>query len=96
MEGTYYSKINTPKGIIEGKMTLKQDGNRLSGKVEAMGMQTIFNNGIVNGNTCKFSGTIQTILFNIKYEAIGTLKGNELTLDVTTNKGKFKLTGTRK
>lgn len=95
MEGTYYAKVNTPKGIIDGKMILKQEGNKLSGTVQAMGLSTTFNNGYVNGNTCKFSGTIQAMIFNIRYEAIGTLVGDELTLDIATNKGEFKIVGKR-
>lgn len=95
MEGTYYAKVNTPRGIVDGKMILKQEGSKLSGTVQAMGMSTTFNNGYVNGNTCKFSGTIQTIIFNIRYEAIGVLEGNKLTLEIDTNKGKFKIEGFR-
>lgn len=93
MEGTYCAKVNTPRGIIDGKMILKQEGSKLSGTVQAMGMSTTFNNGYVNGNTCKFSGTIQTIIFNVRYEAIGILEGDKLTLEINTNKGNFKIEG---
>lgn len=95
MDGTYISKIKTPMGVIDGKLVLKTEGNSISGNIEAMGMKSSFNKGIVNGNTCKFSGIIKSFIGNISYEAIGTINGNEMRVVANTNKGRFEFIGTK-
>lgn len=95
MEGIYKSTIKTPMGNIEGKLILKTNGNNVSGSIEAMGMKSCFTNGIVNGSTCKFSGTITSFIGNITYEAMGTVTGNQMKLVANTNKGRFEFVGIR-
>ncbi|MFR5190599.1 MAG: hypothetical protein ACLTEH_05110 [Clostridia bacterium] len=93
MDGIYETTINTPMGLISGKVTLKANGNILNGVIETMGMKNALTGGKVNGNTCSFSGTMQNNMLNITYDIKGELKGNILYIHAKTNMGEFQLQG---
>jgi hypothetical protein len=55
IDGSWEVSMNTPMGEQRGTLTLKADGNALSGKVEtAMGSE-VFTNGKVSGNNLEWS-----------------------------------------
>ena len=93
MDGIYETTINTPMGPINGRVTLKTNGNELNGIIETMGMKNAITGGRVSGNTCAFSGTIQNNMINITYDIKGELRGNILYVHAKTNMGEFQLQG---
>ena len=95
MDGIYVSKIKTPMGEIQGKLTLKTQGNSLSGVIEALGMKSNFSGGKVMGNNCSFSGVIQTMMGNIQYEANGIVQQGKMKVTAKTNMGNFEFVGER-
>ena len=95
VDGCYRLAIQTPMGPIDGKVTLKSNGNNLMGTLECMGMKNSFNNGTVNGNQCSFSGNFNTPMGEISYQVKGVVKGDILAVNVQSNKGSFQLQGKR-
>lgn len=95
LDGKYTSSLNTPMGAISGTITLMSKNNNVQGILEVMGMKNNFQGIRTSENECKFSGNFNTPLGNIEYNAICKVINNNLELLANTNKGNFKLTGTR-
>lgn len=93
MDGIYEIKLNTPMGAMNGKVTLKTNGENIDGVLEIMGMKNNLNGGRVKGNQCYFKGNIKNNALNIEYELMGQLTGNILNIFAKTNMGEFKLQG---
>jgi len=93
MDGIYQITMNTPMGPMNGKVTLKTNGENLTGVLEIMGMKNNLGNGKVKGNQCYFKGNIKNSALNIEYEIMGQLTGNNLNIYAKTNMGEFKLQG---
>lgn len=95
MDGIYEIKVNTPMGLMSGKIYLKQTGNSINGTLEIMGMKNNLTGGRVQGNRCCFSGEFKNNALNIKYDIAAELEGNTLNIYAKTNMGEFKLQGTK-
>jgi len=95
MDGIYEIKINTPMGLMSGKLYLKQSSNSISGTLEMMGMKNSLTGGRVQGNKCCFSGEFKNNALNIKYDIAAELEGKTLNIYAKTNMGEFKLQGTK-
>lgn len=93
MDGIYEIKLNTPMGAMNGKVTLKTNGENIDGVLEIMGMKNNLNGGRIKGNQCYFKGNIKNNALNIEYELMGQLTGNILNIFAKTNMGEFKLQG---
>lgn len=95
LEGRYQLILNTPMGEIKGILELRMEKGELCGTLEAMGGKNHFKGGKVEGNKCAFSGEFNTPLGVISYNILGIAEGNKLMIYAETNKGRFKLEGTR-
>ena len=95
LEGTYALNLNTPMGNIPCKVGLWMERGNLSGSIEMMGSKNYFKGGKVEDNKCVFSGDFNTPMGNINYNILGIVEGDRLTVFAETNKGRFKLEGTR-
>ena len=95
MDGIYEIKVNTPMGIMGGKLYLKQSGNSITGTLEMMGKKSNLTEGRVQGNKCCFSGEFKNNAINIKYDIAAELEGKILNIYAKTNMGEFKLQGTK-
>ena len=93
MDGIYQITMNTPMGPMNGKVTLKTNGENLTGVLEIMGMKNHVGPGKVKGTHCQFKGNIKNSALNIEYEIMGQLTGNNLNIYAKTNMGEFKLQG---
>lgn len=93
MDGIYEIKLNTPMGAMNGKVTLKTNGENIDGVLEIMGSKNTLTGGRVKGNQCYFKGNIKNSALNIQYEIIGQLTQNILNIYAKTNMGEFKLQG---
>lgn len=95
MDGIYEIKLNTPMGLMNGKVYLKQNGNSITGVVEMMGMKNNLTEGRVQGNRCCFSGEFKNNVLNLKYDIAAELEGKTLNIYAKTNMGEFKIQGTK-
>ncbi|NLC88224.1 MAG: hypothetical protein GX682_05605 [Clostridiaceae bacterium] len=93
MDGIYEIVMNTPMGNMNGKVTLKSNGDNLNGVLEIMGMKNNLTGGKVKGNQCYFKGNMKNNAINIEYEIMGQLSNNILNIFAKTNMGEFKLQG---
>lgn len=93
MDGIYELNINTPMGPMKGKVTLKTNGENISGMLEILGMKNNLGNGKVKENQCYFKGNMKNNALNIQYEIMGQLVGNVLNIYAKTNMGEFKMQG---
>ncbi len=93
MDGIYELNLNTPMGITKGKVTLKTNGENISGILEIMGMKNDLKNGKVKQNQCYFKGNIKNNAINIQYEIMAKLEVNILNIYAKTNMGEFKIQG---
>lgn len=93
--GKYKLKLNTPMGDITGNLELEMKGKELFGVLEVMGGKIQFANGKVEDNKFIFKGEFNTPMGIINYNILGILEGNKLDIYAQTNKGKFKIDGTR-
>ena len=96
MNGTFDITLDTPVGPQKGILKLTDENGALRGSVHAMGYTNYFRNGKASGNSFALSGTLNASIFNIRYSAKGTVDGNALKVNVTTDSGIFQLSGTRK
>ena len=95
IEGKYNLKLNTPIGELTGILELKLVKWSLCGTLETMGTKNNFTGGTVEGNKCAFSGEFKTPIGPITYEILGIVEGDNLDIYAETNKGRFKISGTR-
>lgn len=95
LEGKYKLKVSTPIGDITGILEMKMEKEELCGTLEVMGAKSQFRGGKVEENKCAFSGNFNTPIGNIDYNILGIVEGNRLDIYAQTNKGRFKLEGTR-
>jgi uncharacterized protein involved in outer membrane biogenesis len=81
IDGNWEVSMNTPMGEQTGTLTLKADGNSLSGKMDtAMGSEE-FDNGTVSGNDLEWSIDISKPMpMTLNFKA--TVNGDEMTGNV--------------
>lgn len=81
IDGNWEVKMNTPMGEQKGTLTLKVDGNSLSGKVDtAMGSEE-FKDGTVSGNELEWSIDISKPMpMTLNFKA--TVDGDSMTGNV--------------
>ncbi len=70
IDGTYNMSLNTPMGKQEGKLTLKADGDTLTGTMEQMGNSVDLVNGKINGDSLTWEASITTPMpMTLKFDA---------------------------
>lgn len=95
LDGKYNVSLNTPLGNINGSITLISNGNNVQGIIETMGMKNNFNGTKISNNVCKFTGSLNTPIGNITYNAMCSVFNNILTLEATTPQGNFQIKGNK-
>ena len=93
LDGKYNVSLNTPLGAINGTITLICNGNNVQGIIETMGMKNSFNGSKIYNDKCKFTGSLNTPIGNITYNATCSISNDVLTLEASTPQGNFKITG---
>ena len=96
IDGTYKIKIDLPFGRKDGTITLRTEGNTLFADIDAPLIGEAHVQGTASGNTfaAEGSGKIK-LVGRVDYTITGEVSGNELRLDIHTNKGDFKFEGVR-
>ena len=96
IDGTYNIEIDTPMGRQSAKLTLKTDGNSLSGTMESSFGANEFSGGTVTGDEVAWSMDIKGPMGEMKLEYQGTVTGNDIAGEVKAgNFGSSPFKGTR-
>ena len=83
IDGTYNIMVDTPLGKQAAKLTLKADGNILSGSIEAeIGGLNDFEGGTVNGSDLTWNMELNSPLGKINLEYKGKINGDEISGEV--------------
>lgn len=95
-DGTYKVTIESPMGDQEGTMTLRTEGDALSGSVAGEMGTAEFTGGSVNGDEAKWTVEVPGPIGRMKLTCTATLAGDELAGKVKAGFfGSFPMHGTR-
>ena len=96
VDGTYQVTTDTPMGKMESKLTLKTDGDSLSGISATAMMGTVeFSGGNVDGNSFTFKMTLNTPMGQMEMTNNGSVDGDNISGEVQTSMGNMKYSGVR-
>ena len=82
VDGTYNIEIDTPMGKQTSKLTLKTDGNALSGSMESPFGTMDFSGGTVNGGQVTWGMEISGPMGSMKLDYKGTVTGDDISGEV--------------
>ena len=91
IEGTY----NIVARGKEGKFIFNQEGDVLTGNIDAMGTEAIIENGTVDGNNYKFTVQGQSPMGKIKVTVKGSVDGDKISGAMKTSIMSVPFEGTR-
>ena len=91
VDGTYDITVTSPMGPETSRLTLKTDGNTLTG---TMGTDAIMD-GKVNGNVAEWSKMQSTPMGELKLDFKVTIDGDKITGEVQTPFGPSPAEGVR-
>jgi len=95
VDGMYNLTMTTPMGPQQAKLTLKSDGNSLSGIYEnVMGPQE-FSGGTVDGNRCAWNATANTPMGPINLKVTATVDGDRISGQAGTPFGVMTFEGSK-
>jgi len=96
VDGTYNLELDTPMGKRTSKLTLKTDGDSLSGThSDEMGEQS-FTDGTVSGDDFTFSTKVSSPMGEFQLSFKGTVSGDAISGEVQAGQfGSFPFKGTR-
>ena len=96
IDGTYKITANTPIGKMDSTLTLKTDGDSLSGSNSSAMMGTVeFSGGKVDGNSFTFEMSLNTPMGKMDMTNNGTVDGDNISGEVKTSMGNSAYTGVR-
>ena len=96
IDGTYNIAIDTQMGTRSGTLTLRADGDSLSGSLNAEGSESIFADGTVSGNDVTFSVQLSTPMGAFQLDFKGTVSEDGIAGQVDASGfGSFPFHGTR-
>lgn len=73
IDGTYQIVMKAPLGKRYGRLTLKENENKLSGDIEILGHKNQIEGNILKDGSCRFSGLFVTLTRDIKFWAEGKM-----------------------
>jgi hypothetical protein len=96
VDGTYNITVHTPMGDQKSKLTLKTDGNSLSGFLEdAMSGVAEFTGGTVAGKEVSWTVTPKTPMGPLKLDCKATIDGDKISGQAVSMFGPAPFEGTR-
>ena len=78
VDGTFNITMNTPMGTQSAKLTLKADGDSLSGSVSGAQGEQSFDGGTVSGDNATWSIQISGPMGEMKLDFKATVAGDEI------------------
>ncbi|MDO4533772.1 MAG: hypothetical protein Q4C36_08635 [Coriobacteriia bacterium] len=96
IDGTYKIEVDVPFGRKTGTVTLRTEGDTAIADIDApiVGKQHLKGRAEGDTFTAKGSGKIKFV-GQIDYTLNGEVSGNDLVINIQSNKGEFKLRGIR-
>ena len=82
VDGTYEVTIDTPMGAQSMKLTLKTDGDTLSGKVDSSMGAAEFSGGSVSGDDISWQMEIDSPMGKMNLECKGKVTGDDIAGEV--------------
>ncbi|MFC1495391.1 hypothetical protein ACFL6W_08930 [Thermodesulfobacteriota bacterium] len=96
IDGTYKVTADTPMGKMESTLTLKTDGDTLSGTMSSNMMGTVeFSGGKVAGTSFSFDMTMNGPMGKMDMTTSGIVDGDNISGEVKTSMGTMRYTGGR-
>jgi hypothetical protein len=95
VDGVYQVTTKSPMGAQKGTLTLKADGEALSGSMADAKNANEFSGGKVNGNDFQFTVELKTPMGKMKAECKGTVDGDKISGTTKTPFGPAPFEGTR-
>jgi hypothetical protein len=78
IDGTYNIEMSTPMGAQTGTLTLKTDGDSLSGSFSGARGEQSFSGGTVSGDDAAWTIEVSGPMGQMKLEFKGTVSGDEI------------------
>ena len=97
IDGTYKVKLETPLGVKPAAITIRTQGNRVLGEIDApiVGKQRV-EGTLGPSDTFTARGTIRLMFAGkVDYALYGKVVGDHLSVSIESNKGNVELVGTR-
>ena len=96
IDGTYKIKFDVPFGRKDGTVVLSTEGDAVHADIDApiVGKQHVEGRATGDSFTAQGSGKIK-LVGKIDYTLRGEVSGDNLHIDIHSNKGDIKLDGTR-
>ena len=96
VDGTYQITTDTPMGKMESTLTLKTDGESLSGTSASAMMGTVeFSSGKVDGSNFTFQMTLNSPMGKMEMTNNGSVDGDNISGEVQTSMGNMAYSGVR-
>lgn len=96
IDGTYNIEMNTPMGTQPGKLTLKTDGDALSGTFSSAQGEQSFQGGTVSGEEIAWSIQMSGPMGEMKLDFKGSVSGDDISGEVQLGSfGSATFKGTR-
>lgn len=96
IDGTYKIRVDVPIGRKDGLVVLRSNGDTMTAEIDApvVGKQQM--QGQLDGDTFTAEGTSKVKLMGkVEYTLKGEVTGDDLRIDIHTNKGDLTLKGVR-
>ena len=96
IDGTYKIAVDAPLGRKEGTVVLRTEGDVLHADIDApvIGKQQVEGRVVGDSFTAQGSGKV-FLVGTIEYAMSGEVSGDNLRIDIQSNKGEFKIDGVR-
>ena len=96
IDGTYKISVDVPFGRKDGTIVLRTEGDTAIGDIDApiVGKQHIEGHAEGDTFTAEGSGKIK-LVGKVDFTLKGIVSGDNLHIDIDSNKGEFKLDGVR-
>jgi hypothetical protein len=96
VDGTYQITTDTPMGKMESTLTIKTDGDSLSGSSASAMIGTVeFSGGKVDGNNFTFQMTLNSPMGKMEMTNNGSVDGDNISGEVQTSMGNMAYSGVR-
>ena len=95
LDGRYRVEVKTPVGVQEGCLTLRVEGNTVSGVLDTPKGSSEFTGGTASGNDVTFDAKIRTPMGRMKAHVMGSVTGNEFTGTAKLPLGTAQIHGVR-
>jgi hypothetical protein len=82
IDGTYDVQVDTPMGAQPAKLTLKTEGDSLSGSVESQIGSSEFSGGTVNGDEVTWQMKVNSPMGELDLEYMARITGDDISGEI--------------